>query len=140
MTRCQYVSSLTTGFTTGHERGNEYAQKVFSRLVAHGSEHANEVTSLCRDFHDHSKTSPTLSQSHTVICAKKGPVPKRPYAHEMLGWRAFERGSSVTEPAYPHARGLYALYRETVKARDAFESPRPVAGVDFCLWPGNRKS
>ena len=37
-------------FTSGHEPRHKYAQKVFSRLVVDGSEHANEVTSICRDF------------------------------------------------------------------------------------------
>ena len=38
---------------------------------AHGSEHANEVTSFCCDFHDHSKTSPhTQPITHSYMCQK----------------------------------------------------------------------
>ena len=37
-------------FVTGHELGNKYAQKVFSRLVVNGSEYEKETTSNCRSF------------------------------------------------------------------------------------------
>ena len=37
-------------FVTAHERGDKYAQKVFSRLVAHGSEHEQETTSNYHSF------------------------------------------------------------------------------------------
>ena len=36
-------------FVTGHEPGNGYAQKTFSRLVKPGSEHAEAVSTNCRD-------------------------------------------------------------------------------------------
>ena len=36
-------------FVTGHEHGNGYAQKTFSRLVASGSDHAKAVTTDCCD-------------------------------------------------------------------------------------------
>ena len=37
-------------FVTGHEARHRYAQITFSRLVANGSEHAQEVTTNCCDF------------------------------------------------------------------------------------------
>ena len=37
-------------FVTGHELGNGYAQKTFSRLIANDSAYAKEVSTNCRDL------------------------------------------------------------------------------------------
>ena len=36
-------------FVTGHELGNDYAYQTFKRLVKPGSEHAEAVSTNCRD-------------------------------------------------------------------------------------------
>ena len=37
-------------FVTGHELGNGYAQKTFSRLIANDSEYEKDISTNCRDI------------------------------------------------------------------------------------------
>ena len=37
-------------FVTGHEPGNGYAQKTFSRLIANDSEYEKDISTNCRDI------------------------------------------------------------------------------------------